>query len=271
MLPGHLAQRPHAGRAGQPPGRVVRQREHHGADPAARLPGRGHRPGQPVRVAHPALARRGRHEVRPDTDHGRLGRVTDPAGLRHGDVGPERQQQAEQQCLAARAADDLGGVGGSAAARPVAGRRLAQRAEPGHRAVGVPAAGRGQGVPEQRVGRQPGLAEGERQHRLAGPPLPGHGLVGGQRGGHRDPPASTRAAGRGGGLVQDGRGGAGGAAAGGGTGAAVTATGSPGRVDGMAVPAMDMALDSSIRGPARRAAPKRDRHISGVSGTRRPP
>ena len=186
VLAGHLAQRAHAVRAGQLAGRVVRQGQHDGADPAAGLPGGQHRLGQRRGVADPALAGRCGHEVRLCPDHGGLRGIADPARLGHGDVGADRQQQAEQQRLAARAADHGGRAGRGTAPGPVAGRGLAQHRQPGHRAIGVAAAGRGERVPEQRVRGQPGLAEGQRQHRLARPALAGQGLVGGQRGRHRD-------------------------------------------------------------------------------------
>ena len=183
---GDVAEFAHGARAGEPAGRVVRQRDDHRADPPAVLARRLDGPGEPVRVADAALPGRCGHEMRADTDHAGLGGVADPAWPGHGDVRADGEQQAEQQRLAAWPADHRVGAGRQAAPGPVARRGLAQGGQPGHGAVGVAVAGRGQCGAQHRMGGQAGLAEGEREHRLAAEPPDGERFVGGQGGRDRD-------------------------------------------------------------------------------------
>jgi hypothetical protein len=119
-------------------------------------------------------------------DHRGLGSVAHPAWLRHGDIRPDGQEQAEQQRLAAWPRDHRVRGRRQGPAGPVARGGLAQGGQPGHRAVGVAAGGGGQRVAQEGVGGQPGLAEGEWQDRLARLPLAGHDLVRSQGGRDRD-------------------------------------------------------------------------------------
>ena len=130
--------------------------------------------------------------MRADADQRRLRGVADPAGPRESDVAADRQQQGEQQRLAAGAAHHLVWAGRQAAPGPVPGRRRPQRCPPGHRAVLAVRGRCGQRLAQHRVDRKPGLAEGQRQDQLPPGPPRGHGLVRGQRGRHRHSPPGRR-------------------------------------------------------------------------------
>ena len=152
--------------------------------PAARAPSIG--TDERGRVADAALAGRGGHEMRPGPDQAGLGRVAHPAWLGHGDIRADGQQQAEQQRLGARPGDHRVRSGRQATPGPVARGRLTQGGLPGHRAVRVAAGRGGQRGLEQRVHRQPGLAERQREDGLTGLPLADEDLVRGEGGRQRD-------------------------------------------------------------------------------------
>src|SRR6185312_362059 len=100
------------------------------------------------------------------------------------DVGADGQQHRVQQRLASRPSDDPAGLGGQAAAGPVAGRRRTQRGDAGDGPVTAAGGGGRERLAQQRVHGQPGLAEGERQHSLAAAAAAVQGLVRGEGGGY---------------------------------------------------------------------------------------
>ena len=98
-------------------------------DRADRPPGLARRSGGNIQfrwVATAAFALCSRYKDRRDPEQPGLRRLADPAWPRHRDVGAEREQYREQQCLAARPRDDGAGARRQGAATPVAGRRRTQ-------------------------------------------------------------------------------------------------------------------------------------------------
>ena len=152
------------------------------------------------RVADSAFAGRHGHVAGARADQARLRRVADPA--RHGEchVRADGQQQAEKQRLAAGAADNRIRAGRQPPPAPVTRRCIAEDGQPGDRAVGAQASCGRQRIAEGREHRQPGLAEGERQHRLAEASPAGKRLVGSEGGRYRHPGAGHAPRPRGRGL-----------------------------------------------------------------------
>ena len=101
-----------SGRAGQPSGRVIRHRHQDRADGRARSPAGADGRLQRRSVADAAFTRHRGDEMWHGTDQRGLGRVAHPAWSRHGDVGAQREERAEQQCLATRTGDDRAWIGG---------------------------------------------------------------------------------------------------------------------------------------------------------------
>ena len=139
----------------------------------------------------PPASRADRHADHALAGERRVRGVADPARDRQHDVARQRLQQREQQRLAPGREHDLARIRRQAAALEVAGRRLARGGRAGDRPVAVAARALGQPLGDRGQHRQPGLAEREMEHGLAGRELGLHALVGRQRGRLRQAPMSS--------------------------------------------------------------------------------
>ncbi len=167
-------------------GRVVRDGDDDGVDRTPLFTGVGDGGVQEVGLGYAALAGGGRHHDGALSHQAALRGVADPAGRGDGGVPTDLQQEAVEQGLASGTGDDHAGVGREPAAFPVTGGGLAQGCRSGDGTVGVGPVSGGEAVPHDRVHRQPGLPEAERQntHPLAA--LVVESFVDGEGGGHSD-------------------------------------------------------------------------------------